>query len=124
MNDYPNISDAEWEVMKILWKKSPLTSTQIIEAMKDNTSWSPKTIHTLISRLVKKEAVQVEKGSSLYEYTPKYTKNELRNYETKSFIKKIYDGSINLLISNFLKEEKLTPDEIKELKDILNKKDK
>ncbi|HBN83700.1 MAG TPA: CopY/TcrY family copper transport repressor, partial [Clostridiales bacterium] len=46
------ISDSEWHVMSVLWDESPLTSTSIIEAIKPHMKWSPKTIHTLISRLV------------------------------------------------------------------------
>lgn len=125
MIEYPKISDSEWEVMKVLWKKSPLTSTDIIKEMKGDTSWSPKTIHTLIDRLVKKGAVEAQKGTSLYEYKPIFSQDKLRQVETKSFVRKMYDGSINLLISNFIKQEKLSPDEIEELKNILdNKMDK
>lgn len=122
MSEYPKISDAEWKVMQVVWKKHPCTSSEIIKALKEDTTWNPKTIHTLIDRLVKKEALTAVKDSSFYEYTPKFTEKQLSHEETKSFVKKIYNGSINLLIANFLKEEKLTSEEIKELKDILDNK--
>mgnify|MGYP000887917672 CR=1 FL=1 len=70
MVNLPNISDAEWKVMKVLWEKSPLTSTEIINSLKDSTNWSPKTIHTLISRLVKKEVVGVNKDFPVNKYFP------------------------------------------------------
>ena len=123
MKDYPRVSDAEWEVMKVLWENSPLTSSEVIEAIKRDTDWSPKTIHTLISRLVKKNAISVDKSTSFYKYTPLVSQNELRKVETKSFIEKIYNGSLQLLISNFIKEETLTEKEIQELKRILDEKD-
>lgn len=124
MKNYPNISNAEWEVMKVLWDNSPLTSTQIIEEVLKYNIWNPKTIHTLISRLVKKEAISAIKEGNFYNYSPNYNKEELRSYETKSFLEKIYDGSLNMLVSNFIKEDNLTTDEIDELKNILKQCDK
>lgn len=118
----PKISDSEWEVMEVLWKKSPLTSSEIIEILKQYISWNPKTIHTLISRLVKKDAIEVKKDAPFYLYYPKVSQEECRKIETRSFIKKVYNGSIHLLISNFIKNEKLSDEEIKELKQILDKK--
>ena len=122
MNKIPKISDSEREVMKVLWKKSPLTSSQIIEILKEYSSWNPKTIHTLISRLVNKDAIRVKKGGPFYLYSPNISEEECRKVETKSFIKKVYSGSIKLLISNFIKDEKLSWKEIDELKQILDDK--
>ncbi|AWI04957.1 BlaI/MecI/CopY family transcriptional regulator [Clostridium drakei] len=124
MKKMPKISDSEWEVMKVLWKKSPITSSEIIETLKEYISWSPKTIHTLISRLVNKDAIEVKKTEPFYLYSPKISEDECKRVETKSFIKKVYDGSIHLLISNFLKDEKLSGEEIEELKKILDGKNK
>ena len=122
MNKIPKISDSEWEVMKVLWKKSPLTSSEIIGILKEYSSWNPKSIHTLISRLVDKDAIRVKKDESFYLYSPNVSEEECRRVETKSFIKKVYDGSIHLLISSFVKDEKLSGKEIEELKQILDKK--
>ncbi|WP_055668891.1 BlaI/MecI/CopY family transcriptional regulator [Desnuesiella massiliensis] len=122
MKELPKISDAEWQVMKVLWDKAPLTSAEIIDDISENTTWSPKTIHTLISRLVKKGAIEVNKEGTFYKYNPLVSQKELRREETKSFIEKIYDGSLKLLISNFIKEENLTQEEIEDLKQILNEK--
>lgn len=120
----PKISDSEWEVMKVLWKKSPLTASEIIEILKEYTSWNPKTIHTLISRLVNKNAIKVKKDAPFYLYCPNVSENDCKKEETRSFIKKVYDGSIHLLISNFIKDEKLSKQEIEELKHILDEKKK
>lgn len=122
MNNLPKVSDAEWHIMEVLWKKSPLTASQIIEKLTPDTSWSPKTIHTLISRLVKKEAVVVRKVSPAHEFIPLISEMELRKIETKSFIEKIYNGSVAMLLSNFINDDSLSTEEIEELKKILDKK--
>ncbi len=122
MNNFPNISDAEWQVMKVLWNRSPLTSTEIISELKSTNSWSPKTVHTLISRLVKKEAIEVKKGSKYNLFTSIVTQDECSRVETKSFIEKVYNGSIQMMLKNFIKDEKLSSEEIEELRRMLDDK--
>lgn len=122
LKELPKISDAEWQVMKIIWKNHPVTASEIIDELKGDSMWSSKTIHTLISRLVKKEAIFIEKSSPHYLYSPLVSEEECKRVETKSFLQRVYDGSINHLITNFIKEQKLTEDEIEELQQILNEK--
>ncbi len=117
--ELPKISDAEWQVMKVAWEKYPLTSSEIIEALKSKTKWKPKTVHTLIGRLVEKRALEAVKKQGFYEYHPLVTKDECRRDETESFLQKVYDGSFALLLASFAREEKLSREEIQELKRIL-----
>ncbi|MBI6875306.1 BlaI/MecI/CopY family transcriptional regulator [Clostridium aciditolerans] len=121
MKKLPKISDSEWEVMKVLWDKSPLTSSEIIEKLKPVTKWSPTTIYTLINRLVKKEAIKIEEGSSPYICYPIISKEDYTKKEYKSFLSKVYNGSLNLMISNIVEEQNLSDEEIDELKKILDK---
>ncbi|WP_315115010.1 BlaI/MecI/CopY family transcriptional regulator [uncultured Clostridium sp.] len=119
MSNLPKISDAEWEVMKLLWDKGNITSKEIVETLKSTTNWSSTTIYTLINRLVKKNAVGIKEGTSPYICYPLVSQEELRTEESKSFLKKVFDGSLNLMLVNFVKNEKLSNEEIEELKDIL-----
>lgn len=116
------ISDAEWLVMKVIWQESPLTASSVIERLQPQTDWSPKTIQTLISRLVKKRALGANKDAGLNEYYPLVSKEECMHEETKSFLQKVYDGSLHGLIANFVNSESLSPQEIQELKRLLNEK--
>lgn len=115
------ISDAEWIVIKVLWEKPQLTSTMIIDSLNSKTDWKPKTIHSLIDRLVKKGAVGVNKDCAPYQFYPLLEKKDCVMEETRSFIKKVYDGSLNLMVASFIKNEKLSKDEIEELQKLLNK---
>ncbi|MDP4180170.1 MAG: BlaI/MecI/CopY family transcriptional regulator [Bacillota bacterium] len=121
MNKIPKISDSEWQVMKVLWDKAPITSSEIVEILKPITKWSSTTIYTLLSRLVNKKAVRIEAGSSPYICYPVISREECRKQERKSFLNKVYDGSLNLMLSNFIDEHKLSNEEIEELKSILDK---
>ena len=70
MTDLPQISEAEFEVMKIVWKYAPINTNEITERLLKTTAWSPKTIQTLIKRLVTKGALTYEKQGRVFVYTP------------------------------------------------------
>ena len=70
MKTLPQISEAEFEIMKIIWKHAPISTNEITEKLTQTTKWSPKTIQTLIKRLVTKGALSYEKQSRVFVYTP------------------------------------------------------
>lgn len=115
------ISEAELEVMKIVWELRSATSAQIIEALEESSQWKPKTIQTLITRLVGKEALNVDKtNKKMYIYTANIKENEYKKHANESFLQKLYNGSVNLMLSSFIKDKKLSKEEINELKKILD----
>ena len=114
------ISNAEWQVMKVLWQEFPLAASSIVEQIKPESEWSPKTIQTLIGRLVKKGILGVNKESSAYRYYPLVSQEGCRREETKSFLQKVYDGSFPMLLLNFVRDENLSAKEIHELKKLLD----
>lgn len=114
------ISDSEWKVMKVLWDDSPLPSSEIIKRLSPYTVWKPKTIHTLITRLVKKNIVGVKKEPSRYLYFPLITKDDCRLKETESFLEKVYNGSVSMLVANFINKDMLTQEELERLKKLLD----
>ena len=116
------ISNAEWLIMRVLWRESPLTTTAIIESLSTETDWSPKTIHSLISRLVKKGALGIDKNSAQYKYYTLVTKEECIKEETGAFIKRVFDGSFYHMVANFINDENISPKEIEKLKQILDEK--
>jgi len=122
MKDMPKISAAEWEVMKLLWKESPLTSEKIINSLTEKMDWSTQTVKTFITRLLKKEAIGFEKIGRAYNYYPLISEDECIKAENKSFLQKVYDGAVGMLFTRFLEEETLSEDEIEELEQILKDK--
>lgn len=124
MKDKQKISEAEYEVMKVIWENFPISTNEIIEKFENKSEWSPKTIQTLISRLVKKGIITYEKQSRVYIYTPLISENEYINQESKSFLDKFYDGTINSMVLNFIEEDALSDEDIDELKKILDKSKK
>ena len=86
MSDLPQISEAEFEVMKIVWKHAPISTNEITDRLLQTTNWSPKTIQTLIKRLVTKGALTYAKQSRVFVYTPLVEENEYIGQESNSFL--------------------------------------
>src|SRR6267378_8504985 len=82
----PKISDAEWVVMRALWRSSPMTTNQVVDALDESTHWKPKTIHTLLSRLVRKGALEFERQGREYLFTPRVNAAECEREAAQSFL--------------------------------------
>ena len=124
MKNIPRISASEWQVMTIVWEKHPITTNEVVECLSENTEWQPKTIMTMLNRLVKKGALGFEKKGRVYSYFPLVKQSECVKAESKSFLERVYGGALKPMLANFLEETELSDNEIKELKQILNKKRK
>ena len=122
MSHLPQISEAEFEVMKIIWKYAPISTNDITEKLLQTTTWSPKTIQTLIKRLVNKGVLSYKKEGRVFVYTPLVKENEYLDQKSHSFVKRYYDGDITAMLSAYIENDKLSKQEIEHLRSLLNKK--
>jgi len=118
----PRISDAEWAVMKTVWALKTATAREVVESLAGEAAWKPKTIHTLLARLVQKGALVAEKSGREYVFRPQFTERECRLAASKSFLARVFDGEIAPFLACFLEQGKLSRKEIEELKNIINGK--
>ncbi len=122
MSNLPQISEAEFEVMKIVWKYAPINTNEITDKLLETTAWSPKTIQTLIKRLVKKGVLAYEKQSRVFVYTPLVKESEYIGHESNSFLKRFYGGNITAMLSAYIDNDRLTESEIETLHSLLSNK--
>lgn len=120
MNQLPQISEAEFEVMKIIWKYAPINTNDITDRLVQTTDWSPKTIHTMLKRLSDKGAITYEKCGRMFVYTPAVTRQEYVNGKSASFIRRYFNGSIKNLLSAYLEEDAVSQEEIDSLRRLLD----
>jgi BlaI family penicillinase repressor len=118
----PPISDAELVVMKVVWHQSPVTTNQVVAALETRTDWKPKTIHTLLSRLARKRALTFERRGREYLFRPLIAAADYAHAASRSFLHRLFDGEIAPFLACFLEREKLTREEIAELRRILEEK--
>ncbi len=120
MGALPQISEAEYEVMKIVWKYAPINTNEITEKLLATSTWSPKTIQTLIKRLVNKGALAYEKESRVFVYTPLVQECDYIGQQSKSFLNRFYDGNITAMVSSFIENDRLSESEINDLRTLLS----
>ena len=124
MRKLPQISEAEFEVMKVVWKYAPINTNEITEKLIQTTDWSPKTIQTLIKRLVSKKALTYEKQSRVFVYTPLVKEDEYIRRESNTFLNRFYDGNIISMLASYIEDDKLSEAEIDTLRSLLSEKHK
>ena len=119
MNDLAGrISDAELEVMKVLWEaRRELPVTVIREKLQERKGWEPTTIKTLVSRLAGKGVISQEKCGVFY-YKPLVTEQEYNEWVTNNLVDKVYQGDVKNLIAALVNSDGLTPEDLKELREM------
>ena len=98
MSSLPQISEAEYEIMKVIWEYAPVNTKEIV-------------------------AVTHKKEGRIYIYSPVVKKEDYINMESRSFVDRFYNGAVNKMVMNFIENDMLSSEEIEELKNILNKKE-
>ncbi len=120
----PQISDAEWEVMNVLWKESPRTATDVADELCDRMSWHPKTVKTLLGRLVKKGALRFREEGNRYLYTPVFPRERFVAVESRSFIDRVFGGETTPALVHMVENMELSEADFRELRAILDRKRK
>ncbi len=115
----PRISETEWEIMKILWVKAPRTAQEIIDELSRHDVWHPKTVKTLLNRLVRKKALAFTKEGRSYLYSPRVAEKECVSAVSESFLDRVFGGSLKPMLAHFVQQRKLSDQEIRELKRLL-----
>lgn len=111
------ISESELILMNIIWKNGGEALYSIImeELEKDNNEWKNNTVLTLLSRLVEKEFLKVNKIGRRNEYIATLSEAEYQGMQTQSFLNKVYGGNVKNLVSTLLREDILSEEELKEI---------
>ncbi len=115
------LSEGEWKIMNYLWDKSPASLMEIVRGLESDTGWTKSTVFVMMKRLVAKEAVELDTEGKLQQYIPKIGKTEAAEQETGSFLSRVYNGSVGLMISALAGQKSLSREDIDELRLILDR---
>ena len=124
MNQVANISEAEWEVMEVLWRRSPLTALEVVQQLAPHRAWKDQTIRTMLGRLVRKKVLTFRADGKIYFYRPLVTREHCVRVESRSFLDRVFAGAAKPLLAQMVQEAKLSREEIAELKRLLVEKEK
>ena len=118
-----SISDAEWQVMNVVWDGQPMTAQEIVERLENQAAWAPATVKTMLHRLTKKEVLTYESQGNRYVYRSRVRRCDCVKRASRSFLERVFEGESAPLLVHFLRNSKLTADEISELRRILNEQE-
>ena len=120
-NDNPkaDISNAEFEVLDVLWDDYPATSSDIVKRLNQKKPWHDKTVKTLLSRLVKKGVVDFDKAQRQYLYRPLIAREDYTKTEATSFVSRIFKGKVAPLVAGFANQNSLSQQDVDELKALI-----
>ena len=119
MSKQPQLSDAEWQVMKALWEHSPVTANELCQRLSSARQWHLKTIRTMLTRLARKRAVGTRTKEGVYHYFPLVSREDCSRHAAQSFLDRVFDGALAPMVAHLVARRTLTDEEKRELKKVL-----
>lgn len=113
------ISEAEAVVMQVLWGQHPLSADEVMARLPRSNDWAEATVKTLLNRLLNKGAIAAEKEGRRYRYSPLVERDAWVLEESSSLIDRLFDGRVAPLVAHFSQHQKLTRDDVAELRKLL-----
>jgi len=120
-DEMKELSEAEWNIMESLWEYAPKVGSQIVADMTRRTGWSRSTTLTMLKRMTEKKLISCQDNGQMKAYVPLVEREAAVRKETDSFLKRVYKGSISMLVSGFVERKRLDPEELAQLRQILDK---
>ena len=117
----PDIAESEWSIMEALWESAPQTASEVTKTLRPTNNWAENTVRTLLSRLVDKGALKTSENSSgTRTFIPILKREACVRAEGESFMQRMFGGAAKPLLVHFAQHSKLTAEEVRELKKILD----
>lgn len=114
------LSENEWYIMQVLWEKSSASLRELCDALSESKGWTKHAISSFLKRMLEKGAISVDESGKVKNYIAVWNKDETILEETQSIMERVYKGNLLLMVSNAVKEQKMTKEEIEELKNMLD----
>ena len=115
----PTISDAEWRVMDVIWDHGPVAAQEVVDLLAETTDWKPKTIKTMLGRLVRKEALTYRAEGNRYIYRARVRRETCVRAESSSFLERVFGGDTLSAIVHLAQQSDLDADQIARLRRML-----
>lgn len=119
-----DLTPNEWYVMECLWEKGCCTGREAVEHLHKTVGWSRSTTLTMLRRMTEKQMIACREEKGLLMYSPMIDRESATRRETESFLGRVYQGSVSMLLSAMTKKQALSQQEIDELYAILKEAEK
>lgn len=119
--EHIRLTGSEWNVLDCLWERAPQTVMQLVAALEKKVGWAKSTTITTLRRMEEKGLVLCKTVGKAKSYTPAVEREEAVVAETRSFLDRVYRGSVGLMMNAMAQRQELSREEIAELRAILDK---
>jgi BlaI family penicillinase repressor len=123
MKKVPRISEAEWDVLSVLWRKSPLAASRVFAELGARL-WKLNTVRTFLARLEKKGVIASKEHPEGKVFWPKIARADFVRTASQTFLDRVFEGATGSLLLHFAKRKRLTDAELAELQAVLAQKQK
>ena len=120
MKSRPEITDAERQIMAVLWQQQPQTAREICEALSEQTTWNPKTVHTLITRLHDKGMLERQADGRRFLYATTISEEDFLSRRSRQFVRELFNGRLAPLVACFAEKESLSKADLEELRRVVD----
>ena len=120
----PQLTDAEWKIIEVLWDEHPRSMPEITRILKPSTGWTRHTIITLLKRMEAKGTITVDSSGSVKMYSPKITREQASAEQTRKFLSRVFSGNLSLLISNLVDSGEADVEDIQTILDMVKQNEK
>ena len=115
------LSVAEWNIMESLWEEAPKIGSSIVADLQESVGWSRSTTLTMLRRMTDKGLIECRETEHIKQYSPLIEREAAVKKETENFLKRVYRGSVSMMLCSFVEKQQLSKKEIEELYEILKR---
>ncbi|QIL02362.1 BlaI/MecI/CopY family transcriptional regulator [Sphingomonas sinipercae] len=113
------ISEAELQIMQLLWDDSPLDAAEVANRVPAERSWSLATVKTLLSRLVAKGAVKTEPVGRKFLYEPLLAREKVAGRQANRLVERLFGGRVSPLVAQLVEQREIDPEDLAELEQLI-----
>jgi len=119
--DLPDLSPAEWEVMKVVWDNGSMATGEIYERVSENRDWAYSTVKTLVRRMAEKGWLEYRPVGNSFLYRPAVSRRRALRSAVKEFSERVLDGMLSPFVAYYAEEKHLSPEDIAELEKLVKR---
>lgn len=123
-NFLPDLSKSEWVVMKKIWKLKKTSVREVYEELKDSQDWAYNTVRTIMDRLRAKGYLEARRVGNMHFYEPTVSQGKIIRQSLHDFAERVMNGTVGSIFANLIKDDKLSDAEIKQIKNLIQEKEK
>lgn len=117
----PELTEAEWAIMKVVWENEPCAAGTVQEALKKSKDWAYSTVKTTMDRMVVKGLLEITKIRNLQLFSSRISQAEAKKGEFSKMLKRAFDGALTPMMQFLIEQEDLSEDDLDKLRQLINK---